>query len=131
MTKRHLVAAYKSGLEDAMAVICEREGLKVGYETKVLPYIIPESKHRYTPDWEVSPTAFIETKGIFDATDRKKAILIREQHPDITILYVFSRNQKLSKMSETTYGDWCDKHDLPWCVFSNKEVWLDFIRSRQ
>ena len=120
---------HRSGLEDAFRDICDKEGLKVGYETSVLPYVTSPQKRRYTPDWTISDKHFIETKGRFTAADRKKAVWIKEQHPDVRILYVFQRpGNTLSKASKTTYGDWCDKHELEWCGFRDTSVWLQWIR---
>jgi len=54
-------------------------------------------------------------------------VLIKEQHPEITILYVLQRNQGLSKKSNTTYLDWAAKHGLDACVFSDTKHWTEYI----
>lgn len=123
---------HRSGLEDAFRTLCEEKGLEVKYENSVLPYVTDPQKKRYIPDWEVTSNIFIETKGRFTAADRKKALYIQDQHPEAVVLYVFQRpNNTLSKASKTTYGDWCDKHNLPWCSFSDVDYWTDFIRKHQ
>jgi hypothetical protein len=54
---------------------------------------------------------FVETKGRFTASDRAKHILVKEQHPNLDIRFVFTNpNQRISKRSKTTYADWCDKN---------------------
>jgi len=44
-------------------------------------------------------------------SDRVKHLLIREQHPELDIRFVFSNSgNKLGKKSSTTYAQWCDKY---------------------
>lgn len=67
----------------------------------------------------------VETKGRFTAADRKKHLLIKEQHPGYDIRFLFQRSaSRLSKKSKTTYADWCRKHGF---LFADKvvpEKWL-------
>ena len=42
---------YKSGLEHKVAETLKEINYPVNYETKTLHYIVPESKHKYTPDF--------------------------------------------------------------------------------
>ena len=121
---------HRSGLEDAFRDLCDKEGLLVTYETDTIPFIAPAQKRKYKPDWTVSKDVYVETKGRFVAADRKKAIYIRDQHPEVRILYVFQRpNNTLSKASSTTYGEWCDKNGLQWCAFSDTDNWQNYIRT--
>ena len=105
---------YRSGLED-----------KIG---KQITYEVPMRKSKYTPDFKLPKKGgffYVETKGIFDLEDRKKHQLIREQHPDIDIRFVFSNaNNKLYKGSKTTYGSWCDKHGFLYEHKTIPEEWL-------
>jgi hypothetical protein len=55
-------------------------------------------------------------------------MLIKEQHPQIHILYVFYRDQKLSKKSSTTYLAWANKNGLEACTFADKPTWIDYIK---
>ena len=126
--RRHLESAYKSGLESRFKEAALERGWDLPYEKDRIKYTIPESKHTYTPDFTVTSNSFIETKGLWTGADRKKAILIKEQHPGISILYVFYRDQRLSKKSTTTYLDWATKHGLEACVFKDKDVWVEFIK---
>jgi len=67
----------------------------------------------------------IEAKGLFTATDRKKHIFIKQQHPELDIRFVFmSATNKLSKKSRTTYADWADKNDFKWANKTIPESWL-------
>jgi hypothetical protein len=125
--KKHNPNIYKSGLENKFQEACKLKGWDLPYEANKIKYVIPASNHTYTPDFTVTSNVYIETKGLWAGSDRKKALFIKEQHPNITILYVFQRNQKLSKKSTTTYLDWAYKNELDACVFSDTEHWTNFI----
>lgn len=125
--KRHLQAGYRSGLEVKFQTACESRGWILGYEQDKIKYLIPESKHSYTPDFTVTKNVYIETKGLWVAEDRKKALLIKEQHPDISILYVFQRDQPLYKKSKTTYLEWAAKNGLEACTFADGNGWANYI----
>jgi len=124
---RHNANAYKSGLENRFQEACKLRGWELPYEISKIKYVIPASNHTYTPDFTVTSNVFIETKGLWTGADRKKAVLIKDQHPDIIILYVLQRNQKISKKSATTYLDWAAKNGLDACIFANTEHWTNFI----
>lgn len=116
----HNVAAYRSGLEEKLAEQLEGSGLPVVFEQFEVPYVIPASDHKYTPDFILPNGVIIEGKGIFDADDRKKHLLIRQQHPLLDIRFVFTNSKtKLYKGSPTTYAAWCDKHGF---LYSDKVI---------
>ena len=125
--KRHNPAGYRSGLETKFQAACEAKGWKLAYEQDKIKYVIPASNHTYTPDFTVTKNVYIETKGLWVSSDRKKAALIKLQHPDITILYVLQRNQGITKKSKTTYLDWAAKNGLDACTFSDTDHWQTFI----
>lgn len=119
---------YRSGLENTMLKQLEELGIEPNYEGIKIPYIIPESNHNYTPDFPVSSTLMIETKGIWDVEDRKKMLLIKEQHPELDIRMVFSNaNKKIKKGSKTSYADWCDKHGIKWAHKAIPKEWVEEI----
>lgn len=102
---------YRSGLEDTVSNQISSKGFKVRYEDEKIPYTIPSSKHTYTPDFILPNGIVIETKGRFLPDDRKKQLLIKAQHPDRDIRFVFSSsNTKITKGSKTSYADWCIKN---------------------
>lgn len=117
---------FRSGLEENFIKELEHAGLEPNYESKEFEYIVPESKHKYTPDFPVSPHIVIETKGRWVLEDRQKMLLVIEQYPDIDFRLVFyNANQKIKKGSKTTYGMWCDKHGIKW---ANKLIPDEWIR---
>lgn len=112
-TRRRAAATYRSGLEEKVAKQIAAAGIEVVYEDKaeVIPYTTPAEPHKYTPDFKLPNGIIVETKGIFDAADRKKHALVREQHPAKDIRFVFSNSKaKLYKGSPTTYAAWCQKN---------------------
>lgn len=108
---RALAAGYRSGLEEKVQSELDRLGIAAEYECFRIPYTIPASPHYYTPDFLLPNGIVIETKGRFTIEDRKKHLLIKEQHPDIDIRFVFTNSKgKIRKGSKTSYADWCEKH---------------------
>lgn len=94
------------------------------YETDKIKYQV---EHTYNPDWKVKDSVYIETKGLFKAADRAKHLKIREQHPEITVYLVFQNpNNKLSRVSKTTYGEWADKHGIEYTTLEKgvPDHWL-------
>jgi hypothetical protein len=126
--RRHLDATYKSGLEARFQAAALAEGWNLPYEANKIKYTIPESNHTYTPDFTVTSNVYVETKGLWSGADRKKALLIKEQHPHIKILYVLYRDQRLSKKSDTTYLMWARKHGLDVCTFKDIAYWMNYIK---
>ena len=119
---------FRSGLEDKFIQELEEYGLDPNYEAKKFEYIIPESKHNYTPDFPLSPHIVIETKGRWVVEDRQKMLLIKEQYPEIDFRIVFyNANQKIKKGSKTTYAMWCDKHGIKWANKTIPSEWVEEI----
>lgn len=119
---------FRSGLEDRFIQELEEYGLDPNYEAKKFEYIIPESKHNYTPDFPLSPHIVIETKGRWVVEDRQKMLLIKEQYPEIDFRIVFyNANQKIKKGSKTTYAMWCDKHGIKWANKTIPSEWVEEI----
>lgn len=123
--RTHTVAAYRSGLEAKIAEQLEAAGLPVAFEQYKLKYVVPEREATYTPDFLLRNGIVIESKGIFDVDDRKKHLLIHEQHPELDIRFVFSSSRaKIYKGSKTTYADWCNKHGFQFADKLIPASWL-------
>lgn len=116
---------YRSGLEDTIADQLKHSKVGAVYEGYSIEYTIPETAHSYTPDFVLPNGIIVETKGIFDAADRKKHLLIQKQKPNLDIRFVFSNiNAKIYKGSKTTHADWCRKHGF---LFAHRAIpasWL-------
>ena len=129
--RRHSIAnGYRSGLEETISRQIADAGLPVVYEPKddKASYTWPERQSTYLPDFKLPKQGgffFVETKGRWTVDDRQKHLLIKEQHPDLDVRFVFSnQNAPLYKGSPNRYCDWCEKHGF---VYANKTIppeWL-------
>lgn len=116
---------FRSGLEEKVAEYLTSKGVGFSFETLKVPYVRPETKHTYTPDFILDNGIIIETKGRWLLDDRKKHLLIRKQHPDLDIRILFQNaNAKISKGSKTSYADFCEKHGIPYAHREIPEAWL-------
>ena len=127
-TKRQAAVkhGYRSGLEEDVDKTLTERDIDGEYEQHTINYTIPESKHVYTPDFRLPNGIFVETKGRFVMEDRKKHVLIKSQHPDLDIRFVFQNSRgKIRKGSKTTYADWCDKHGF---IYADKNIPDDWLK---
>ena len=121
---------YRSGFEHKVSDQLKENKIKFEYETTVIDYIKPETKHTYTIDFTLPNGILVETKGRWVLEDRKKHLLIKKQHPELDIRMVFqSAKTKIRKGSKTTYGMFCDKHDIPWAEKTIPESWMNEKKS--
>lgn len=108
------IHGFRSGLEGTINAQLEAWEIDGEYEQHKIEYVQPEKSRKYTPDfWLKGPkgTIIIESKGRFVVADRQKHLMIKEQHEDLDIRFVFTNSkQKISKGSKTSYGDWCNKN---------------------
>jgi hypothetical protein len=111
---------YRSGFEKKIREFFDKEGIAYGYESDKLSYTIPETKHKYTPDFVLrgrsDTTLYLEAKGYMDAQTRRKMLCVRACNPDTDLRIVFQNADKtITKNSKTTYGQWATKHGFLWC----------------
>ena len=116
---------FRSEFERGFAHWLIKNGIKYEYELYYVEYQ-PKIK-KYTPDFYLpKQDIYIETKGFFDLADRQKHLLVREQNPEFDIRFLFvNANNKLNKSSKTTYGKWCDKHNILWAEQKIPKPWLN------
>jgi len=123
-TAHGLKHGYRSGLEDKVSKQLQESGVSFEYETLKIQYEVNETR-RYTPDFILPNGIIIETKGRFVAADRKKHLLIQQQHSHLDIRFVFSNSRaKLSKGAKSTYAEWCEKHGFLYADKQIPEEWL-------
>lgn len=121
-----IAKGFRSGLEDKVADYLTDRGVGFDYEAHPLPYVKPARTHKYTPDFFLKNGVIIETKGRFVTADRQKMVLIRKQHPNLDIRFVFSRSKTpINKGSKTTYAMWCEKNGFPYADKLPPEEWLN------
>ena len=125
---------FRSGLEERISKELGDTGCTYTYEQEVISYNKPARQSKYTPDFIIQKRPdgttkerplVIESKGRFLTADRQKHLLIKDQHPDILIRFVFSNSrQRISKQSNTTYAMWCEKHNYQYADSSVPNEWL-------
>ena len=124
-TKMGIAHGYRSGLEDRISEQLKSLGVDFTYELLKLKYEVNETR-TYTPDFKLPNGIIVESKGRFVAADRKKHLLVKQQHPTLDIRFVFSNSKaKISKGSKTSYADWCNKNNF---LFAEKLIpkeWID------
>ena len=78
-----------------------------------------------------------ETKGQFLTSDRRKHLLVKKQHPQLDIRFVFSNSKnKIGKKSKTTYAKWCELKGFRYhCIYTTKKFlpdeWVNEIKQSQ
>ena len=85
MVLRH--HGYRSDFELSIAVALNRKNVKFKYESEKIDYVRHST---YNPDFTIDGKDFyIEAKGLFTTADRGKHLLIKKQHPEIDIRFLF------------------------------------------
>lgn len=120
-----VVHGYRSGLEEKVSAQLVAAGVNAAYEETKIEYIKPERTAKYTPDFVLPNGIIIETKGRFLTDDRQKHLLVKAQHPQLDIRFVFSRSATtISKASKTTYALWCQKYGFKYADKLIPQAWL-------
>ena len=132
---------FKSKLEEVFNDFLEQNEISFGYEEFKISYLKPEKPSKYTPDFNCITNEnlriIFETKGQFLTSDRRKHLLIKQQHPDLDIRFVFSNSKnKIGKKSKTTYAKWCELKGFPYhCIQSTKKFlpdeWVTEVKKLQ
>ena len=120
---------FRSGLEAAIAAKLRTQGVPFTFEEMVIKYTRPQRESKYTPDFVLDNGIIIESKGRFVTADRQKHILVKNQHPELDIRFVFSNSRsRITKLSATTYGDWCNKNGFK---YADKEIPASWLKEKR
>lgn len=136
---------FRSALEAAVAAQLEHHGIEYGYEQETFEYKkrTPRGlcelcggtktfqRKRYLGDFSVSPRTIIEVKGYFTAADRAKMLAVRENNPDIRILFLFGADNKLRKSHDKRYSDWCTEHKFEYAIRTIPKHWIRRFKKAQ
>ena len=106
----------RSKFEAKICTDLTSKGVAYQYESKILPFVEPEQKRRYVVDFVLPNGVHIEAKGLFDADDRKKMLLVKEQYPELDLRLLFMRDNRITKKSKTKYSDWAIKNGFMYHV---------------
>ena len=119
------INGYRSGFENKVASALSEQSISFEYEVTQIEYIKPQTRTKCTVDFTLPNGILIETKGRWTTEDRKKHLLIKDQHPNLDIRFVFQNPKgKIRKGSKTTYADYCDKHGILWADKEIPNEWL-------
>lgn len=122
-----LTYGFRSGLEETIAAQLKNAGIDPKFETLKLPYRV-EKNHTYTPDFPVGKRIIIESKGRFQTADRMKMLEVKKQHPEYEFRFIFNNSKsKISKVSATTYGKWCEKNGFKYADKVVPQEWIEEI----
>jgi hypothetical protein len=119
---------YRSKFEKTFARHLRSRGVKFKYESMRVGYL---KEHFYKPDFILSNGIIIETKGRFTAYDRAKHLLIKKQHPELDIRFVFLADNKLTKRSSTRYSDWCKRHGFKYAFKTMPAQWVEETKNER
>ena len=115
----------RSGLERKIQEQLKEQGVKAKYEPLKIEWE-DLAYRKYTPDFILPNGILIESKGLFTPVDRRKHLLIKKQHPNLDIRFVFQNSKnKIRKGSKTTYADWCEKHGFMYADKTIPNSWLE------
>lgn len=138
---------YRSGLERDAAAKLTQAGVPFDFEGQWIRYVVPEREAKYLPDFSFKGCPIIlEPKGRFggaipggkfrvstkDAAvkERQKFVLLREQHPELDIRFIFSRaSTPIYKGSPTSYGKWATDHGFLWAEKVVPDAWIEEIKT--
>tara|TARA_Y100001972_G_C7484750_1_gene246133 strand:- start:81 stop:533 length:453 start_codon:yes stop_codon:yes gene_type:complete len=121
---------YRSGLEDSIANYLVEHSIKFKYEKVKIEW--EDLAYRtYTPDFVLQNGIIIETKGRFIASDRRKHLCIKKQHPKLDIRFIFTNSKaKLRKGAKSSYAEWCIKYGFRYYDRIIPEDWLKEKKKR-
>lgn len=122
---------WRSGLEERNAALLDSWGVDYDYEGERIEFTEPAKRRKYTPDFPIitqgsGKKIYVETKGRFMVADRQKHLMIRKEHPDLDIRFVFDNPKaRISKASKTTYAAWCEKHGFQYARKLIPKEWIE------
>jgi hypothetical protein len=135
------MARRKSNARSSKRIAAQKEGFRSHFEREVAAEILacggaydyePEDAKvkytqklsTYTPDFVLPNGIIIETKGRLTVHDRTKHKLIRDQHPELDIRFVFQYDNPIFKGSKTKYSMWAEKQGFKWAIRYVPKAWL-------
>ena len=130
----------RSGFEVTTAAILDANDVDYEYESLVFTYTESLRKNlaecaacgskdllrtgRYTPDFVLASGIIIETKGRFDAKDRRKMLAVRDEYTDYRFVMLFMRDNRISRRSNTYYSDWCMTNQYEFAIGEPLKEWF-------
>jgi hypothetical protein len=121
--KKKLTSGKRSKFEETVAKELEKHGWQ--YESEKIIYTIPESEHKYTPDFSKKET-HLEIKGRFRSrAEADKYIHIRDSNPHINLCFVFQNPncpmpgaKRRKDGTIFTMADWAERNNFDYFTLS-------------
>ena len=85
---------FRSKFEESIANDLDNQKVEYVYESEKLQYTV---ERNYLPDFKLPSGIFIEAKGWFKSADQRKHRIIKKQHPNIDIRFVFQNPNVINK----------------------------------
>ena len=119
----------RSKLELKFEEIIKEFDVAYDYEVTKIPYTIPESNHNYTVDWTFINGLLVETKGyLSDHKERYKYVLLKQQHPDLDLRFVFDNPNKLCGGTKMTHAKWAEKYGFKYCSIKDVDQIQQWVK---
>ena len=112
---------FRSDLEGLVADQLEKQRVEFTFEPSRIKY---EVTKKYTPDFLLPNGILIEVKGWFKSEDQRKHKLIKEQHPEIDIRFVFGKLKNKVQGGRFTCQEWCEKYDFQFAESIVPNSWI-------
>ena len=114
---------YRSNLEGSVAAYLEKQGGSFIFEPKThrIGYEVPK---KYQPDFLLPNGILIEVKGWFKAEDQRKHRLIRQQHPELDIRFIFGKLKSKVQGGRYTCQEWCEKYEFLYAESIIPNLWI-------
>jgi hypothetical protein len=113
---------FRSNFEYEFAEDLIMRGVSYEYETTRVDY---EQKRFYKPDFVLDNGIIIETKGYFYSEDRTKHKLIKKQHPDLDIRFIFMNPDAKGQASKVSNAQWCKKNGFKFARMRLPRDWAN------
>ena len=123
MQKVQTSNTFRSDLEGRVADQLEKQRVEFTFEPKLnrIGYSVPK---KYQPDFLLPNGILIEAKGWFKSEDQRKHKLIKEQHPEIDIRFVFQKLKSKVQGGRFTCQEWCEKYDFQFAEAIIPNSWI-------
>ena len=119
----------RSKLELKFEEIIKSFEVEYDYEVTKIPYTVPESNHNYTVDWTFINGLLVETKGYLgDHKERYKYVLLKQQHPDLDLRFVFDNPNKLCGGTKMNHAKWAEKYGFKYCSIKDVDQIQQWIK---
>ena len=116
---------YRSRLEAKVARNLDEQKVRYCYEEGWLSYSLAK---KYKPDFLLPNGIYIEVKGWFKAEDQRKHRVLREQHPDMDLRFVFGNIHSKVQGGRFTCQEWCEKYSF---LYANKLIPTNWIKEKK